>query len=408
MMKKTILLAMSAVFGVFGFAQSSSHPTCNGSRYWNEDYTPTITTGVVYGQNVSQNGQTTTLKMDIYQPTGDNAAKRPLAIFAFGGSFVGGSRTSTDMVAFCEKFSKLGFVTATIDYRVGVNFFAADSFELARAVMRATHDMRAAVRYFMKDAYTTNAYKIDTNFIFIGGTSAGAVTALHAAYLDKESDAPQYIIDIANNWGGLAGTSGNPGYNTPIKGVLNLAGCLSDKVFMADGGPDLCSMHGTADDVVPYGHAMLVFSGIIPIKEVDGSGVLHPYAQSVGITSRLFTWQGGGHVPYVSDPLYMDTTLTYLRSFLYDEMCGSLTAMPEGLKASDFAIYPNPATDKLTLRNDYQAGKAFLFDITGKQIAAYALPVGETEINVAHLPKGLYIVNIQCNGKQYAKKVEVK
>ncbi len=408
MLKKTILLAFTALFGLLGFAQTVSHPTCNGSRYWNEDYTPNITPNVVFGQNVSQNGQNTTLKMDIYEPTGDNVTARPLAIFAFGGSFIGGTRTTADMIAFCEKFSKLGFVTATIDYRLGVNIFQADSFELARAVMRATHDMRAAIRFFMKDAYTTNTYRIDTNYIFVGGTSAGAVTALLAAYLDKESDAPQYILDIANGWGGLAGTSGNPGYNTPIKGVLNLAGCLSDKSFMADGGPDLCSMHGTLDDVVPYGHEMLVFSGVFNIKVVDGSGALHPFAQSAGINARLYPWQGGGHVPYVSDPLYMDTTLNYMRAFLYEEMCGSPTGIAEGLKTSDFAVYPNPTLDKLTIRNDYAAGEAFLLDITGKNVASYALPVGETEISVAQLPKGLYIVNIQSGGRQYSKKIEVR
>lgn len=407
-MKKSILLAFTIMLGLFSFAQTVSHPTCNGSRYWNEDYVPAVNAGITYGQNVSQNGQTTTLKMDIYQPTGDMAAKRPLAIFAFGGSFIGGSRTSSDMIAFCEKFSKLGFVTATIDYRVGVNILSADSFELARAVMRATHDMRAAIRFFMKDAYTTNTYRIDTNYIFIGGTSAGAVTALHAAYLTKDSETPQYIMDIMTPWGGMPGTSGNPGYTMPVKGVLNLAGCLSQNSFIADGGPDLCSMHGTADDVVPYGHTLLYFSGIVPIKVVDGSGSIHPFAQTVGMNTRLYTWVGGGHVPYTSSALYMDTTLNYLRDFLFEEMCGTATGLPEGLKASDFSVYPNPTLDNLTIRNDYAKAEAFLMDITGKNIASYTLPVGETTISVGHLPRGLYIVNIQSEGKQYSQKVEVR
>ena len=48
--------------------------------------------------------------------------------------------------------------------------------------------MKASVRFFTKDAATTNTYKINPNKIFIGGYSAGAITALHYGYVNNESE----------------------------------------------------------------------------------------------------------------------------------------------------------------------------------------------------------------------------
>ena len=75
------------------------------------------------------------------------------------------------MVEFSERFVKMGYACASIDYRLG--FFPFDSANAVKAVVRAVQDLRGAIRYFYKDKQTTNQYKIDTNKIFVGEAPQG-------------------------------------------------------------------------------------------------------------------------------------------------------------------------------------------------------------------------------------------
>ncbi|PIZ56114.1 MAG: carboxylesterase, partial [Candidatus Tagabacteria bacterium CG_4_10_14_0_2_um_filter_40_13] len=53
--------------------------------------------------------------------------------------------------------------------------------------------MKAAVRYFRKDAATANLYKVDPNVAFIGGISAGSFIGIYYSYLDQPSEIPTSI-----------------------------------------------------------------------------------------------------------------------------------------------------------------------------------------------------------------------
>ena len=57
--------------------------------------------------------------MDVYEPTGDTMAFRPLIIWAHGGSFLGGDKGDSDVAALCQRFTKRGFVCASVNYRTG-------------------------------------------------------------------------------------------------------------------------------------------------------------------------------------------------------------------------------------------------------------------------------------------------
>src|SRR5690554_8203526 len=91
------------------------------------------------------------------------------------------------MMALCDSFARRGYVTATIDYRKGFNPLSNTSAE--RAVYRGTQDLRAAIR-FLKEKH--NTYGIDTNYTFIGGSSAGAFAVIHTIYMDQ-NEAPSSI-----------------------------------------------------------------------------------------------------------------------------------------------------------------------------------------------------------------------
>lgn len=137
-------------------------------------------------------------------PKADTGTNRPLLILMHGGNFLGGSKSGSDVLQFSKDFSKMGYVVASIDYRVGMTNFpfpGPDSVDAAGSVIRAVHDGKAAVRYFKKDVATnSNHYRIDTAKIFFLGVSAGAISALHMAYMNNISEFPLYA-DTANHFG---------------------------------------------------------------------------------------------------------------------------------------------------------------------------------------------------------------
>ena len=81
------------------------------------------------------------------------------------------------------------------------------------------------------DDVIRNTYDIDTNRIYIGGSSAGAITALHVAYLDDVCEISGYLNQtVINQLGGLEGASGNPGqvnYTAAKAGVSGFSRSLA-------------------------------------------------------------------------------------------------------------------------------------------------------------------------------------
>ena len=63
--------------------------------------------------------------------------------------------------------------------------------------------MKSAVRYFRKDVKNNNnSFGINTNQIFVGGYSAGAVTAAHLSVID-EGEVPEEFQSFFEKSGGI-------------------------------------------------------------------------------------------------------------------------------------------------------------------------------------------------------------
>jgi poly(3-hydroxybutyrate) depolymerase len=350
-MKKTITL-----FSLFLLSSASlmAQEPCSTGRYSSDVYTNiTTTSNITYGQNTGFSGSNTTLKLDFYEPASDTAALRPLIIWAHGGSFLGGTKTDVDVVDLSNAFAKKGYVCASIDYRTG--FFPIDSVNAVKAVVRAVQDMKASIRFFYADRQGANLYKIDTTRIYIGGSSAGAITALHVAYLDDECKISDYLnAGAISSLGGLDGLSGNPGYSTNVHGVINLCGALARYSWLEGNDVPLCSLHGTADGTVKYNRG-IVNPGI-PLMYLDGSRMLHERACAVGVENQFYTFNGAPHVPYAGTSAttiaYMDTTVNFVRDFLIKQLgCTNAALQPENARAQSAVLYPvndcqgNPIVD---------------------------------------------------------------
>jgi para-nitrobenzyl esterase len=428
---KKITLAFSLLISAAGISQSP----CVTGRYASDVFANyTTTSDVVFGQNTSWNGASTTLKMDLYQPTGDTETARPLLIWVHGGSFIGGSKTDGDVVAFSQKFAKKGYVCASIDYRLG--FFPFDSANAVKAVVRAVQDLRAAVRFFYKDRQTTNTYKIDTNMIFVGGSSAGAITSLHLAYLDQECEVSDYLNQATiTQLGGLEGTSGNPGYSSKVQGVLNGCGALARYSWLEEGDVPVASVHGTNDGTVKYNRG-IVNPGT-PLMYLDGSRMVHERACAVGVENQFYTFPGAPHVPYAGNAAYMDTTVNFFRDFLIKQMgCTDAILQPENaplesvnlypinycdgspvdevcptsgiseIKRPNFSIFPNPANSILNIAPDFsESYHLSIIDLMGRNVYRRSNASGVLTIDLSFLKTGNYLVQITQNNNSFVQKL---
>lgn len=79
------------------------------------------------------------------------------------------------------------------------------------------------------------------------------------------------------------------------------------------------------------------------------------------------------------------------------------------LEASAFSIHPNPTSGKIILENsNYQPASAFtVVNFMGQQVAAGTLAVlGKTEVDLSHLPAGVYFIQAQGANMQTYKLIK--
>ena len=140
-MKQKLYLILSCI--LLSQAVSVHAQTCADGRYYKEIFGYTMDS-VIYSDTFG-------LKVDIYQPTGDTFSARPLILLAHEGTFVSGNRESDMTVdSLCVRFAKRGYVTASIDYRLGNigSMIGPDSGYAINEVIQAVSDGKAAIRFF--------------------------------------------------------------------------------------------------------------------------------------------------------------------------------------------------------------------------------------------------------------------
>ncbi|MFM9985127.1 MAG: alpha/beta hydrolase fold domain-containing protein [Flavobacteriales bacterium] len=401
-MIKLLHIAIAASLICTSFASKSQ---CESGRYRDIIFTELdIVNDVTYGNNLSYNGAAADLKMDVYMPSGDLEELRPLVIFLHGGFFVTGDKSGTEVVPACQDLAKMGYVTASINYRLGVTAQLELAQPMAEAVLRSVQDVKAAIRFFRKDvAENGNSYRVNTDQIFIAGVSAGGFATLHAAYMQDDEIAP--IVDQSGNGlaGGAEGESGNPGYSSDFLGVISIAGAIGDTTWIEAGDKPACLAHGTGDTVVPFDSDMLIIGGFLEVSEVDGSNSIDQKLSELGVEHCFEIYEGQGHVPSDESTAYYDTTLSIISNFLSHFVCAidldcSYREIAAGVElAPDFKpvlIYPNPAGDFATLHLPVAStGILQVFNTSGQLVFSSNIK-GELnpQLDLRNLPNGLYQV----------------
>ncbi len=265
-------------------------------------YTVVVEKNITYGQGLSHQALNSTtystmdLKLDVYKPA-NTAKKRPAILLIHGGGFSGGDKSDVNIVNIANYFASRGWVAFSINYRLmrdlGTiptqwvqyaqnNVASTDQFQF-RAMYPAHRDAKAAVRWLVANAAN---YNIDTNYITVGGGSAGAITAVTLGITNPTDFTNEISLTLDPS---LSTTNLNQTYI--IKTILDFWGSgvavnatnniYGYQRFDPSDAPIMIA-HGTEDTTVLYTNAT----------------ELRDKYTSTGANYKLYTLTGRGHSPW--------------------------------------------------------------------------------------------------------------
>ncbi len=254
---------------------------------------------ITFGKANDYLHQTQQLLFDLYQPHNDTVKTRPLLVYVHGGGFTGGTRKWPSIKLLCEKMALKGYVVASIDYRLDPTFNVFDSTADKRAITDAMHDLKAAIRFFKLQQAT---YGIDTGKIFVGGESAGAITAMMATYMNKTRE---LIAFNKTTPATVEGNSGNAGADSKPSAALCLCGYGDTLAMENSSNPPFLWIHGSSDPLVSIAHASQLLTR----------------AEHIGLIHEAYIFKSATHCPwYYGLPgweSYLDSTVEMIAKFLY-------------------------------------------------------------------------------------------
>lgn len=269
-MSRAVFLAVSFLLAVPAFGgDSRDFAAWVGNEY-------RVNPNVTY--KVASNAEQ---KLDVYARR-DRSVPRPTVIYIHGGGWVGGSKEAS--ILRIAPYLEMGFNVVNVEYRLG---------RVSRAPA-AVEDCRCALRWVIRNA---KDYGIDTERLVVTGRSAGGHLSLATGMLSVSAGFDAECISGANpevaaiiNYYGITDVAdlmaGKPNEKTYTVAWLGsqhdrkeIADAVSPIQHVREGLPPILTIHGDADKIVPYSHAV----------------ELHKRLDAAGSENELLTIPGGGH-----------------------------------------------------------------------------------------------------------------
>lgn len=317
-----------------------AQPTdCQSERYKEQVFSNIQRTNdITYGSAQNVLGFNQSLELDFYEPepSAEYLGKRPLVVMFFGGAYTLGSKQDADITAWCDSLAHYGYACAAVEYRLDNAPNLALPGRPVRAAYRAIQDGRAAIRFLLEDP-NNFGFNIDPDHIYTGGESAGAITAIHVAYMEEsERPADTYSGFLLSDQGCID-CSGNS-YVQPfsIAGIIDLWGATLDLDYLdaAENIP-MVIIHGEDDFIVPYTSGAPFNLPFFPT--MYGAVPMDAELTAKGICHQFFSYPGEGHVLYgipsgiVTFPnSYWQPVFTQGQEFLYDKTLQFDSPVPTG------------------------------------------------------------------------------
>ena len=275
MFRKIIVLFIALFakqsFGIELHIQNDSIPKVS----YEAIYDVKIEKDLIYGYGIKHesfdfdNPTVKALKLDVYRPE-NNFKNRPVLVLIHGGGFQTGSKNNNNYINLSNFFASRGWVVFTINYRLANDFGSvpiewinyvdlnspASDKKQHKAVYPAIRDAKAALRWIVVNK---NRFRIDTNYITVGGGSAGGVSSIAVGITDNMD----YRDELSTEQDPTLETT-NLNTNFKVKTILDFWGSkkavdainvIYSKNLYNINNPSLFIAHGTKDRVVSYREA---------------------------------------------------------------------------------------------------------------------------------------------------------
>jgi predicted esterase len=356
---------------------------------------------VQFGTALDHLGNPYTLKMDLYYPNLniDPSPKRPFILLFHGGGFSSGDKQSGDIKDLCIHMARRGFVCATVNYRLGYDFTEYGQY---KARYRAIQDGHAALRYVVNNA---TAVRIDTNWLFVGGQSAGSLLALGMVYADPfELDSISLLYSstaVSKELGNLFTSGNNLTQTYSIKGIFNNWGGVTQSEVDVDEMIPTVAFHGELDSTVRIDadNSFLHYT-------LNGSRALHHDLIMNNICSELTVDTTGGHGIYrnLSSVFRAARASCFFKSifcrtcspFYSTDSIPSNCSTHSGIKDDNFGsmvrVYPNPIENPLTIDGVRGTLIITIYNSFGQLVLIDKTTNGTIQVD---LSSGLYFVNVK-------------
>jgi predicted esterase len=286
-MKRSLLIFLMLLFCTN--LQILSQTICSNKK---ENSAIGATEKYVYKTYPDKEGNKKELHIALVRPV-DNLPdkKRPLVIGLQGSGFLNTCFPEPCYIKYSENvltpnFSPQGFITASIQYRLNSPFtfqiFKVDDEKLKETHYKAVQDAREAIKYIFENA---GKFGIDTSNVFLVGTSAGAITALHSVYLGDD-EVPK---DLFKKYGKLEKREN-------MRGVISLSGAIYDLSYLkGEEKIPLMIVHGREDQVVPFDKGF--YLGLKRLTPVFGGKAIYDEAVKQTIPTKGYFYDFGHDYP---------------------------------------------------------------------------------------------------------------
>ena len=329
---------------LFAVEETNDVPYAKVMGFWSELGDETDVTDKIFRMGDAISEIPLDLHLDIFRPKNDTLQKRPLVMLLHGGAFYYGSKDDKSITQWCRHLASKGYVTASIDYRIG---FLPTMTSIGRAGYRAVQDAHAAMRFLVAHQ---EEYGIDTSMLFVGGTSAGSITVLNLAFMTNETR-PEYTHSgfLKPELGDIDTCGNDIKTHFRIRGIVDMWGALPDTTLMRGRNIPIIAFHGDADDIVPYDNDYpFGVAGVLKtllVEKMYGSSCIVDRAQKLGYNAQLVTFSGYRHSPHVdpstralNDNFYI--IQDKMSDFFYDIV---VPQTPEIIEANDhYYVRPYP------------------------------------------------------------------
>jgi hypothetical protein len=326
--------------------------------YWDSNFNSEEHVGkaLLEGIVASMSKKKLNLKMDIYVPVNAGKTERPLLMLIHGGAFYVGDKSLEALTKACTYFASLGYTTASINYRLG---FQPLKSSIERAGYTAIQDAHAALRFLIANA---NKYKIDPNNIFVGGSSAGGITALNLAFMqNKDRPKSSFKSLISNDLGNIESVGKFNNLQFQIKSIANLWGAIDDINMLKNNKVSVISYHGSKDPIVPfdYDYPMQKFTKkLTPLffSKIYGSKPIHAELKNLGYREKLVSVDKDTHTLWTTsgktNELFYQI-ITDISRFFYTDLVPQPAKIEQDIFSRQRYFISNPTdVDAITWKCD--------------------------------------------------------